>query len=95
MKKIYNNGGKYKQFESELVSLLKDNGINFKTANIKISGQALKELYEEGDTRAHRLMHLYADALEEGGYNKYYASYLFQTDKMSINRLKGYQDRLQ
>ena len=100
MRRVYKNmnkqlnGVKYKDFERGLVKLLTDNGLDFKTANIKISAQVLKDLYNEGDTNAYRLMHLYADALEEGNYNKYNAKYLFQTDKMSINRLRGFQQRI-
>jgi len=101
MMKVYkkaNNkqkGSKYKAFESDLVKLLKDNGVEFKTANVRISAQVLNALYEDGDSRAHRLMHLYGDALEEGGYNKYRAKYLYQTDSMSLERLRGFQQRMQ
>ena len=100
MKKIYRNvnaqlsGVKYKEFESELVNLLKDNGIDFKTVNVKISAQVLGGLYKEGDSRAYRLLHLYGDALEEGGFNRYNARYLYQTDDMSLNRLGGFQQRI-
>lgn len=98
MKKIYKkgkqSGSKYKAFENSLVKLLKDNGVDFKTANVRISAQVLNALYEDGDSRAHQLMHLYGDALEEGGYNKYWASYLYQTDEKSLNRLGGFQRRM-
>ena len=100
MKKVYkraNNkqsGGKYKAFENSLVKLLKDNGVEFKTANVRISAQVLNGLYEDGDSRSHQLMHLYGDALEEGGYNKYWAKYLYQTDEKSLNRLRGFQQRM-
>jgi hypothetical protein len=84
----------YNKFINKLIEVLEENGVNFKKALIEVSACCLKMLNKLEDTGAYQLQLAYEELLIANNNNPYNARYLFETDPMSLNRLKGFQNGL-